>query len=407
MPALRSTASPRPSPCTCRAASRLPVVSRRHRSRVDAGECVVLGGPSGAGKSSILKMLYGNYRCDAGQHPGRATAASWSMSPRAAPRRSPARCAARRIGYVSQFLRVDPARRGARRRGRAAAWRAASTRRARASAAATLLRRLNMPERLWRLPPATFSGGEQQRVNIARGFRRRAAVLLLDEPTASLDAANRAVVVDLIAEKKRRGAAIVGIFHDEDVRDASPTAIVDVTPFRHRSVRSCMKRDSKTDMLLANARIVLRGSRDRERLAALSPTARSSRSAKAGRRERGEDLGGDFLLPGLVELHTDHLEAHFAPRPRSTGIRSPPSSPMTRSSPPPASPPCSIRCASGARTAPRTSTGRPRCWPMRSTTARERRPAARRALPAPALRGRRCRTSSTRPTALIGRARSA
>ena len=83
-----------------------------------------------------------------------------------------------------------------------------------------LLARLNLPERLWALPPATFSGGEQQRVNIARGFITDHPVLLLDEPTASLDATNRAVVVEMIAEKKRAGVALLGIFHDEEVRAA-------------------------------------------------------------------------------------------------------------------------------------------------------------------------------------------
>ena len=97
--------------------------------------------------------------------------------------------------------------------------------------AAALLRRLNIPERLWNLPPATFSGGEQQRVNIARGFLPDLPILLLDEPTASLDAANRAVVIDLIAEKKRQGTAIVAIVHDDDVRDAIADAVVDVTRF--------------------------------------------------------------------------------------------------------------------------------------------------------------------------------
>jgi alpha-D-ribose 1-methylphosphonate 5-triphosphate synthase subunit PhnL len=90
---------------------------------------------------------------------------------------------------------------------------------------------LNIPERLWTLPPATFSGGEQQRINIARGFLPELPILLLDEPTASLDQINRAVVVDLIAEKKRRGAAIVAIVHDEDVRDAIADRVVDVTRF--------------------------------------------------------------------------------------------------------------------------------------------------------------------------------
>jgi alpha-D-ribose 1-methylphosphonate 5-triphosphate synthase subunit PhnL len=83
-----------------------------------------------------------------------------------------------------------------------------------------LFARLNVPEALWELPPATFSGGEQQRVNIARGFVQPSRLLLLDEPTASLDAANRRVVVQLIQEAKAAGAAVVGIFHDEEVRDA-------------------------------------------------------------------------------------------------------------------------------------------------------------------------------------------
>ena len=122
------------------------------------------------------------------------------------------------LGYVSQFLRCVP---------RVAARDVVaepllvlgiSQREARARAE-SLLARLNIPERLFDLPPATFSGGEQQRVNIARGFVHDYPLLLLDEPTASLDADNRAVVVDIIQEAKARGAALVGIFHDRDVRD--------------------------------------------------------------------------------------------------------------------------------------------------------------------------------------------
>jgi alpha-D-ribose 1-methylphosphonate 5-triphosphate synthase subunit PhnL len=101
---------------------------------------------------------------------------------------------------------------------------------ARAKAAA-LLERLAIPQRLWQVPPVTFSGGEQQRVNIARGFLPERPLLLLDEPTASLDAANRATVVELIAERKRRGAAIVAIVHDDEVRAAIADAVVDVTRF--------------------------------------------------------------------------------------------------------------------------------------------------------------------------------
>ena len=97
--------------------------------------------------------------------------------------------------------------------------------------AGALLRRLNIPERLWALPPSTFSGGEQQRVNIARGFISDLPILLLDEPTASLDAANRAVVVELVGEKKRQGVAMVAIVHDDEIRHLIADRIVDVTSF--------------------------------------------------------------------------------------------------------------------------------------------------------------------------------
>jgi alpha-D-ribose 1-methylphosphonate 5-triphosphate synthase subunit PhnL len=205
----------------------LPVV-RGVSFHVDAGECVVLAGPSGAGKSSILKMIYGNYRCDAGRIGIRHEDAVIDLA-KAEPRQV---LGIRRstIGYVSQFLRAVPrvaaldvvaepliakgvAREEARER------------------AGCLLRRLNIPERLWRLPPSTFSGGEQQRVNIAHGFVSEYPILLLDEPTASLDAANRAVVVELIAEKKRKGVAMVAIVHDDEIRETIADRIVDVMAF--------------------------------------------------------------------------------------------------------------------------------------------------------------------------------
>ena len=97
--------------------------------------------------------------------------------------------------------------------------------------ARALLAQLNIPERLWDLSPTTFSGGEQQRVNIARGFAHDYPALLLDEPTASLDATNREVVLSLIEAAKARGAAIVGIFHDQPARNRVADREVDVTGF--------------------------------------------------------------------------------------------------------------------------------------------------------------------------------
>src|SRR5881394_3593366 len=205
----------------------LPVV-RGVSFQVMPGECVVLSGPSGAGKSSILKMMFGNYRCDGGRigvrHQGSLIDLA-SAEPRQilSVRRST-------IGYVSQFLRAVP--RVATLDVVAEPLLAAGVARSEAHRqAGALLRTLNIPERLWPLPPSTFSGGEQQRVNIARGFISGLPILLLDEPTASLDAANRAVVVDLIEEKKRKGVAMVAIVHDDEIRHLIADRIVDVTLF--------------------------------------------------------------------------------------------------------------------------------------------------------------------------------
>jgi len=170
---------------------------------VSAGEVVALAGRSGCGKSTLMRCLFGNYAPSGGRVELRHDGA-WLDVGVASPR---AVIDARRrtMGYVSQFLHVIPR-------------------------VPTLE---IVAERLWSLPPATFSGGEQQRVNIARGLIVPRPVLLLDEPTASLDAANRQVVVELIQQARRRGSAIVGIFHDAEVRDAVATRSVDLE--RHRA----------------------------------------------------------------------------------------------------------------------------------------------------------------------------
>src|ERR1700724_352551 len=193
---------------------RLPVVAGVDFS-VGAGQCVVLSGPSGAGKSSILKMIFGNYRCDSGRIGVRHHGEQIDLA-KAEPRQI---LGVRRdtIGYVSQFLRAVP--RVPTVDVVAEPLIANGTPRPLArEKAGQLLPRLNIPERLWALPPSTFSGGEQQRVNIARGFISDLPILLLDEPTASLDARNREVVVGLIDEKKRAGVAMVAIVHDDEIR---------------------------------------------------------------------------------------------------------------------------------------------------------------------------------------------
>jgi alpha-D-ribose 1-methylphosphonate 5-triphosphate synthase subunit PhnL len=196
---------------------------------VEAGCCVVLSGPSGAGKSTLLRSLYGNYRAEAGAILVRH--ADQMVDIATADPRSILAIRHSSLGYVSQFLRVVPRvsaldivaepllSRGFDQnaaRDRARDW----------------LSRLNIPGRLHEIPPATFSGGEQQRINLARGFIAEHPILLLDEPTASLDAENRTVVIAMIQEAKRRGAAIVAICHDADVRDAIADRLFTMTPYQ-------------------------------------------------------------------------------------------------------------------------------------------------------------------------------
>lgn len=199
----------------------IPVFADAEMS-VDAGECVALHGPSGSGKSTLLRCLYGNCKPDGGAI--RIRHGDDLVDIAAAAPRVVLDVRRRTLGYVSQFLRAiprvpaldvvaEPLR---------ALGLPVEAARARAG---DLLARLRIPERLWTLAPATFSGGEQQRVNIARGFAANHPILLLDEPTASLDQKNRKVVIELIAEAKAAGTALVGVFHDDEVREAVSTRI--------------------------------------------------------------------------------------------------------------------------------------------------------------------------------------
>lgn len=193
---------------------------------VSAGECLGLTGVSGSGKSTLMRMVYGNYLAATGNIVIDGTNIV-SASPRDV-------IALRRktLGYVSQFLRVVP--RVPTRDVVAEPLLDAGQSSAEAfDRAEQLLKRLRIPETLWSLSPSTFSGGEQQRVNIARGFAYPYPALLVDEPTASLDGGNRETVLTLIEEAKARGAAIVGIFHDAPARDRVCDRQIDVSGFQN------------------------------------------------------------------------------------------------------------------------------------------------------------------------------
>ena len=193
---------------------------------IAAGEIAVLKGPSGAGKSTLLRILYGNYKPVSGavrlRHDGEMVDIVGARTSRVLDIRR------RTLSFVSQFLRVIPrvstldiVKDPMLSRGINAT---EATERA-----AAMLARLNLPEQMWGLAPATFSGGEQQRVNIARSFVDPTPVLLLDEPTASLDPANRDIVVELIETTRKAGSAMVGIFHDDAVSNRLATRVMQLS----------------------------------------------------------------------------------------------------------------------------------------------------------------------------------
>jgi alpha-D-ribose 1-methylphosphonate 5-triphosphate synthase subunit PhnL len=196
---------------------------------VRAGECVVLSGPSGAGKSTLMRSLYGNYRAESGSILVRHDGALIDIA--VADPRTILAVRQKTLGYVSQFLRVVPRVPALDVVAEVLLMRGVGLETARETARGLLLR-LNIPVRLHAIPPATFSGGEQQRVNLARGFIAGHPILLLDEPTASLDAANRAVVIEMVREAKVGGAAIVAICHDADVRDAIADRLFTMSPYQ-------------------------------------------------------------------------------------------------------------------------------------------------------------------------------
>jgi alpha-D-ribose 1-methylphosphonate 5-triphosphate synthase subunit PhnL len=211
----------------------LPVLDRVDLS-VSAGECVVLDGPSGMGKSTLLKLIYANYRASAGRITVQPQGAA-ALDVTSASARELVQMRRDTTGYVSQFLRVIPRVSAidvvAEPLAEDAGEDPLKLAQARAQARAWLAR-LRIPQNLWHLPPATFSGGEQQRINIARNMIKPRPLLLLDEPTASLDPANTQTVIELIQEAVARGAALVGIFHDARVGDAVATRRVNVADFR-------------------------------------------------------------------------------------------------------------------------------------------------------------------------------
>ena len=205
-------------------AKKLPVF-QNISFQVKAGECLVLTGASGTGKSTLLRAIYANYLVQSGtiniRHENK-----WIDLASASPHEV-LDIRKKTLGYVSQFLRVIPRISTIDLVCEPLIMQGKLIKAAEAQAK-KLLNKLSIPESLWDLPPATFSGGEQQRVNIARTLIQDYPILLLDEPTASLDEKNRDAVIELINEARNQGTAVVGIFHDKYVRESVGTKIFNV-----------------------------------------------------------------------------------------------------------------------------------------------------------------------------------
>ena len=204
--------------------AKIPVFRDFHL-KLKPGESVALVGPSGVGKSTLLRLLYGNYKTGSGRILVRNNGDVVNMA--GADPHMILHIRKWTIGYVSQFLRVIPRVPAIQVVMEPLKVRGVSEKEARPRAE-ELLTRLRIPERLWSLSPTTFSGGEQQRINIARGFIATYPVMLLDEPTASLDPVNSGTVVEIIKEAIGMGTSVIGIFHDKDIRNRLASRCVDI-----------------------------------------------------------------------------------------------------------------------------------------------------------------------------------
>lgn len=176
------------------------------------GEFLGIVGPSGAGKSSLIKCLNRTYLADGGEAMFRASDGSL-VDLLSTDERTMIRLRRTEIHYVSQFLKAPPRVPAIDVVASVIVNRGGDPTEARARAAETL-GMLGIGPDLQSSYPSLFSGGEQQRVNVARALVDPPRLLLLDEPTSALDSENRARVLEIVRKAQANGTAMIGIFHD-------------------------------------------------------------------------------------------------------------------------------------------------------------------------------------------------
>jgi alpha-D-ribose 1-methylphosphonate 5-triphosphate diphosphatase len=292
---------------------------------ISHGEVLALSGPSGAGKSSVLKCIYRTYLPSGGRilyaskNEGQLDLAGLAEHHIIRLRR-------KEIGYVSQFLSVLPRVTAADIVAEPLIQRGLDISQARQQAK-SLLGLLNIPGRLHDAYPVTFSGGEQQRVNIARAVISRPRLLLLDEPTASLDANSVQIVLDLLNALRQEGTTIIMICHDKEVEKKMANKIIPLTAespiveLGSESNRQSPKKSlaRKKSLVIKNGNLVLRDGI----LESTDLAVQGGRIAHIGdcpetmRHLPSVDAKGLWVMPGFIDLHSDAIEKWIQPRPRA------------------------------------------------------------------------------------------
>lgn len=193
---------------------------------LEQGEFVGIVGKSGSGKSTILKSIYRTYLPDMGNiiyHSKRYGLIDLAY----ATEREILYLRKHEIGYVSQFLNVMP-RTTSRELVEKALLEMGETEEAAQKEAEKALRHFELDRNLWDTYPNTFSGGEKLRLNIAMATVKKPRLLLLDEPTASLDQESKVKVREIIEKLKASGTTLVGIFHDIEFMDGLCDQVFDM-----------------------------------------------------------------------------------------------------------------------------------------------------------------------------------
>ena len=191
------------------------------------GEFIGIIGRSGAGKSTILKCINRSYLPLSGDILY-DSAAFGPIDLARASEREIVWLRNNEIGYVSQFLNVMP-RTTALDHVMNALIEGGSDRETAEKSAREMLAYFKLREDLWNLYPVTFSGGEQLRLNLAHAMVKKPRLLMLDEPTASLDAKTKELVRDMLARLKSKNTSMIGIFHDIEFMQGVCDRVFDIS----------------------------------------------------------------------------------------------------------------------------------------------------------------------------------